>query len=151
MLTAEEMIVPITAENLDDCVNAFLKAYNGPPWNYNWTYDRARKYLSEYTECGQFVGFVLYDEGQIVGATLGHIKTWWTNDQLMIDEFFIAGEKQGMGYGKKLLAFWEQYAAENKIGSIILMTNRYMPSYGFYNKIGYTDIEQYVFMFKPVF
>ena len=144
------MIEPITAENLDDCVNAFLKAYNGPPWNYSWTYDKAKKYLSEYRSCSQFVGFVLYDEGQIAGATFGHIKTWWTNDQLMIDEFFISGEKQGKGYGKKLLAYCDQYASENQIGSIVLMTNRYMPAYGFYNKIGYTATEQYVFMFKQV-
>jgi len=144
------MITHVTKENLEDCVAAFLKAYNGPPWNYSWTYDKAKKYLSEYMGCGQFVGFVLYDEGQVVGATFGHIKTWWTSDQLMIDEFFIAGEKQRMGYGKKLIGFCNQYAKENQLGSIVLMTNRYMPSYGFYGKAGYITIEQYVFMFKQV-
>ncbi|GAA4089435.1 GNAT family N-acetyltransferase [Mucilaginibacter panaciglaebae] len=144
------MILTITTENLEDCVYAFLKAYNGPPWNYNWTYEKAKKYLSEYVESGRFVGFVLYDEDKIVGATFGHIKTWWTSEQLMIDEFFISGEKQGMGYGKKLLSYCDQYASENNIGSIVLMTNRYMPAYGFYNKIGYTTTEQYVFMFKQI-
>jgi len=144
------MITPISIENLDDCVNAFLKAYNGPPWNYNWTYDNAKKYLSEYVAGSRFAGFILYDEGQIAGATFGHIKTWWTGEQLMIDELFISGEKQGRGYGKKLLEYCEQYSAENNISSVVLMTNQYMPSFGFYNKVGYTTAEQFVFMFKPI-
>lgn len=144
------MVVPVTIENLGDCVSAFLKAYNGPPWNYNWTYEKAKQYLSEYMGCSQFVGFVLYDEEQVVGATFGHTKTWWTDKQFMIDEFFIAGEKQRMGYGKKLIGFCDQYARENQTGSIMLMTNRYMPSYGFYDKEGYTTTEQYIFMFKQL-
>jgi len=145
-----KMIVPVTIENLGDCVSAFLKAYNGPPWNYNWTYEKAKQYLSEYMGCNQFAGFVLYDEELAVGATFGHTKTWWTDKQFMIDEFFISGEKQRMGYGKKLIGFCEQYANENQTGSIVLMTNRYMPSYGFYDKAGYTTTEQYVFMFKQL-
>jgi len=144
------MITPITFENLDDCVSAFIKAYNGAPWNYNWTYDKAKQYLSEYMSCGQFVGFAIYDEGQLVGAILGHTKTWWTNQQLMIDEFFVSSDKQGKGYGKKLLAHCDIYAAEKGITTALLMTNKYMPAYNFYNKIGYTAADQYVFMFKQV-
>lgn len=142
------MITPITRENIEDCVPVFLSAYNGPPWNYYWTKDRAKQYLSEYLSCGQFVGFVLYEGQQAVGAALGHTKTWWTNRQLMIDEFFISAEKQRKGYGKKLLEFCDTYASENNISSIVLMTNRHMPSYSFYDKVGYTTAEQYVFMFR---
>jgi aminoglycoside 6'-N-acetyltransferase I len=98
-------MVPITTENLDDCIVVFLKSYNQPPWNYHWTYEKAKQYLSEYLECKQFIGFALYDQNQAVGAIFGHKKTWWTNQQLMIDEFFISPEMQRMGYGKKLLEF----------------------------------------------
>ncbi|MHB8209253.1 GNAT family N-acetyltransferase [Mucilaginibacter sp.] len=142
------MIVPITTENIKDGVPIFLKSYNQPPWNYNWTFEKAEKYLLEYLGCKQFIGFILYDQDQAAGLILAHKKTWWTNQQLMIDEFFITPEKQRMGYGKKLLGFCEQYAAENQIESIVLMTNKYMPSYDFYDNIGYITTEQYVFMFK---
>ena len=144
------MIVPLTLQNIGDCTPVFLKAYNGPPWNYGWTAEKAEQYLAEYLGCTQFVGFVLYGEDQAVGAMLGHRKTWWTNQQLMIDEFFVSAEKQRMGYGKKLLAYCDQYAREKQIESIVLMTNKYMPSFSFYNKAGYTATEQYIFMFKQV-
>lgn len=142
------MITSINKENFDDCVSAYIKAYNCPPWNYHWTNERAREYLLEYMNCSQFVGFALYDEYKIVGAVFAHTKTWWTGKQLMIDEFFVSREKQKMGYGKKMLKHCDQYAAENQIGSLVLMTNRYMPSFKFYEKEEYTAIEQYVFMFK---
>jgi aminoglycoside 6'-N-acetyltransferase I len=142
------MIRSVTTENLDECVSAFLKAYNCPPWNYNWTREKARQYLLEYTSCKQFVGFALYDDEQVVGAAFTHTKTWWTSPQLMIDEFFISGEKQRHGYGKTLLVHCDQFAREQQISSIVLMTNKFMPSYMFYEKNDYLTTQQYVFMFK---
>lgn len=144
------MIIPVTTENINDCVVVFLKSYNQPPWNYHWTGEKAKQYLSEYLDCKQFVGFVLYDQNQAAGAIMCHSKTWWTNQQLMIDEFFISPEKQRMGYGKKLLESCNQYAINKKIGSIVLMTNKYMPAYNFYDKTSFTTTEQFVFMFKQV-
>jgi GNAT superfamily N-acetyltransferase len=142
--------VSLTDQNLDDCVGVFIKAYNQPPWNYHWTFDKAKQYLIEYMNCTQFAGFILYDEGEPVGAILGHKKTWWTGPQFMIDEFFISPERQRKGYGKKLLDFCDQYANENGIELLILMTNKYMPAYQFYTKSGYINAEQYVFMFKQL-
>ncbi|TWJ00646.1 aminoglycoside 6'-N-acetyltransferase I [Mucilaginibacter frigoritolerans] len=144
------MIVPITLENVDECVPAYIKAYNCPPWNYAWTYSKAQAYLVEYLGCQQFIGFALYDDDKLTGAVFAHVKTWWTNQQLMIDEFFVSQEKQRMGYGKKMLDYCDLYAAKYQIDSIVLMTNKYMPSYKFYNKEGYISTEQYVFMFKQI-
>jgi aminoglycoside 6'-N-acetyltransferase I len=141
---------PITADNLNDCIDIFIQAYNAPPWNFNWTAEIAKQYLLEYTGTPYFVGFILYDDGAAVGAVLAHKKTWWTNNQLFIDEFFISPAKQRMGYGKKLMDHCNQYAKEKKLEILVLMTNKYMPSFKFYNKISYTTTEQFVFMFKQV-
>lgn len=143
-------ITPLTTQNLDECVNVFMKSYNAPPWNYHWNLENAKQYLSEYLDCKTFVGFVFCDEGEVVGAILGHNKTWWTGKQFMIDEFFISPERQRMGYGKKLLDFCDQYTSENQVELLILMTNKFMPAYKFYNKSGYITAEQYVFMFKQL-
>ncbi|WPU95687.1 GNAT family N-acetyltransferase [Mucilaginibacter sabulilitoris] len=143
-------IVSLTKENLADCIKVFLKAYNGAPWNYLWTAEKASLYLTEYITSSNFIGFILYDDNVAVGAMLGHFKTWWTNDQLMIDEFFIASEKQRKGYGKRLMQFCSDKAKERGAELIVLMTNKYMPAYQFYNKINYTTTEQYVFMFKQL-
>lgn len=143
-------IQPITKLNLDDCIDVFISAYNQAPWNYNWTLAKAKQYLSEYVDRSNFVGFILYDDHNAVGATFAHQKTWWTNQQLMIDEFFISAKKQKMGYGKTLMNYCNQYAQQHDIQLSILMTNKYMPAYKFYDKQGYTTTEQYVFMFKQL-
>jgi GNAT superfamily N-acetyltransferase len=146
--TKQCVIAPVVAENIDECVSVYLKAYNCPPWNYSWTFEKAKDYLLEYMNCRQFIGFALYDEDKITGAVFAHRKTWWTGQQLMIDEFFVSQEKQRMGFGKRLLEHCDRYAADHQIGSTVLMTNKYMPSFKFYNSEGYTPTEQYVFMFK---
>lgn len=143
-------IYPVTEDKLDECVAIFIKAYNSPPWNCAWTPEKARQYLSEYLGAPNFVGFLFYVDEELVGATFGHQKTWFTSQQLMIDEFFIAPEHQRKGYGKKLMEHCNQYAKQNNIGIVFLMTNKYMPSYKFYEKTDYTTIEQFVFMFKQV-
>jgi ribosomal protein S18 acetylase RimI-like enzyme len=143
-------IRPITPANLDECIGIFIKAYNAPPWNYNWTPEKSKQYLAEYAANPHFAGFILYDDNEPVGAVLAHKKTWWTNRQLFIDEFFIAPNKQRMGYGKILMDHCNTYANDNKLEILVLMTNKYMPSFKFYNKIGYTTTEQFIFMFKQV-
>lgn len=146
----ELKIIPITAENIDQCVAVFMESYNQPPWNYQWTLVRAKEYLMEYLGSAHFVGFVFYDQGVPVGAFLGHKKTWWTNSQLMIDEFFISPNKQRLGLGKSMMDYSYQYAEREKLELVVLMTNKYMPAYKFYNKIGFTTMEQFVFMFNQV-
>jgi aminoglycoside 6'-N-acetyltransferase I len=143
-------ISKISPDTLDDCVKIYLKAYNRPPWNYQWTADMAKKYLLEYVGNPQFTGFALYDQDNIVAAVFGHEKTWWTAQQLIIDEFFVAPENQRMGHGNKLMNHVNEHAQKNGIDLVILMTNKYMPSYKFYNKIGFTTTEQFVFMFNQI-
>lgn len=150
LANTKQEIVPITEENVHECVAVYMKAYNCPPWNYHWTEDRAKEYLAEYVGCKTFKGFALYVDNTLVAAVLAHTKTWWTNKQLMIDEFFVSQDHQRKGYGKILLSYCDRYASEHQIQSIVLMTNKYMPSYRFYDKEGYTTTEQYVFMFKQV-
>ena len=143
-------ITPITPENLSDCIAVFIKAYNHAPWNFQWTTDTAQQYLVEYMSSSTFLGFILYDEQSPVGAVLAHTKTWWTNKQMMIDEFFITSERQRKGYGKKLMDFCNILAREQHAELLVLMTNKYMPAYAFYEKLSYTTIEPYVFMFKQL-
>ncbi|WP_183558339.1 GNAT family N-acetyltransferase [Mucilaginibacter sp. SP1R1] len=143
-------IVSITLENFNDCVGIFIKAYNQAPWNYQWTVEKASQYLAEYMSSDYFIGFILYDQDLPVGAILGHTKTWWTNKQMVIDEFFITAESQRKGYGQYLMEFCSSYAKKEEVELLTLMTNKYMPAYKFYNKNDYITTEQYVFMFKPL-
>ena len=140
----------LTKDDIEKCAQLYIRSYNRPPWNYNWSYEKAVKYLTEYIERSRFVGFVLCDGDEFAGATLGHSKTWWTNDLLYVDELFISPDKQRLGYGQMLLDHAEKYAKEQGFDVITLITNKYMPSMKFYTNINYIHAEQFVFLFKPL-
>jgi len=140
----------ITANDIDQCAQVFMAAYNRLPWNYGWKQEKAAKYLREYLGAPGFAGFLAIDNDQVVAAMFGHIKTWWTNDQLVIDELFVDAASQGKGYGKHLMEHCEQYCREKSLEMIVLMTNKFMPAYNFYLSNDYVKVDQYVFMFKQV-
>lgn len=143
-------IRPLIKTDIDKCAQLFIESYNRPPWNYNFTFDKAVTYLNEYAERGRFVGFVLCEGDDIAGAMLGHSKTWWTNDLLFIDEFFISPDRQRMGYGKLLLDHSEKYAREQGYEVVTLMTSKHMPAMKFYKGVNYLQAEHFVFLFKPL-
>jgi aminoglycoside 6'-N-acetyltransferase I len=143
-------ILEITKSDIPRCAETFLASYNQLPWNYNWKLPDAIKYLDEYMGAPQFKGFMVCDNDQVSGALLGHTKTWWTNNQFMIDELFIDPGMQGKGYGKLLLKQAEQYAKDSSLERLILMTNKFMPALQFYNKNDFNKVDQYVFMFKQL-
>ena len=143
-------IKKISPTDIDACTQVFMQAYNCLPWNYNWKPEDAKKYLSEYADSKQFVGFVVYEGELILGAILAHCKTWWTNEQLYIDELFITPAKQGKGYGKQLILHTQQYCKEQGIEMLTLMTNKYMPSYKVYNALNFIKAEQFTLMFKQL-
>jgi aminoglycoside 6'-N-acetyltransferase I len=143
-------IIALTETDIDKCAELFMQSYNRPPWNYNFNREKARTYLNEYVERSRFVGFMLCEDDQVVGAMLGHSKTWWTNDLLFIDEFFISPERQRKGYGKLLLDHSEQYAKDQGYEVVMLMTSKHMPAMQFYKGLNYLQAEHFVFLFKPL-
>ena len=143
-------IKPFEPNDLPGCARVFMQAYNGLPWNYGWKEPEAYTYLSEYAESKQFVGFVLFEGTEVAAALFAHRKTWWTGDQLFVDELFVSGDKQSLGYGRVLMQYAEEYCRKNSLSMITLMTNKLMPALKFYESLEYTRVDQYVFLFKQV-
>lgn len=137
----------LTRADINNCANLIMQAYNGRPWNYQWTSPKALLYLTELFESSRFVGFVIYEGEELVAAMFAHAKTWWIDDQLMIDELFVSAHAQGKGYGQTLMNSAIEYTKNNNIGSITLMTHKYMPAFSFYEKNKFIRAEQYVLMF----
>jgi aminoglycoside 6'-N-acetyltransferase I len=142
--------IELTKIHIDACANIFIKTYNEAPWNYQWNLEDAKKYLGEYMSSAEFVGFAIYDGSEIAGAILAHTKTWWTNDQLYIDELFVAPGMQKKGFGKKLVERAEQYALENNLQTLVLMTHKFMPAMTFYENNDFLHAPPFVLLFKNV-
>ncbi len=143
-------IQPVTENDIENCTKVFMQTYNKEPWNYQWEFEDALRYLTEYYSSPQFKGFILYDNDVFAGAMFAHTKSWWTGSQLYIDELFIAPNSQRKGYGKTLMSYAEQYALENGFGTITLMTHKFMPSMKFYDGIDYMHAQPLVILFKQV-
>ncbi len=140
----------LTREDLQTCAELITKAYSGRPWNYQWTPVKALKYLTELFESSRFAGFCLIDNNELVACMFAHLKTWWINDLLMIDELFVSPSNQGKGHGQALMDAAQEFCTQNGISSINLITHKYMPAISFYEKNKFHQAEQYVLMFKEI-
>jgi aminoglycoside 6'-N-acetyltransferase I len=135
-------------DDLDACVNLLMETYNPPPWNNHWTQETGTRYLSELMSNNNFIGYVITESDRITGAMFSHRKTWWTNDEIFIDELFIKPDRQRQGYGEKLIAQAEKLSKELGLGGVTLLTNKYHPAKLFYEKNGYVAAEHVLFMYK---
>lgn len=137
-------------KHLNACSILLMRTYNCAPWENHWSVDTSVRYLKEYISNPRFVGFVASEGNDIVGAAFCHEKTWWTDDELFVDEFYISPEFQRKGYGHQLLCHIENYIKEKKLAGFTLLTNRYMPAVNFYEKNGFVKAEHVVFMYKQI-
>lgn len=141
-------IKAISANELDACAALLINAYNCEPWNNHWTMETARRYLMEFL-CGErFEGYLMMENGRALGAAFCHSRTWWTGDELYIDEFYIESSMQRRGLGKELLAHIEQSVKSQGLEGITLLTNRFFPARDFYLKNGFEPAEHVLFMYK---
>jgi ribosomal protein S18 acetylase RimI-like enzyme len=144
------MIREFHPNDLPTCVELLIEAYNDEPWNYHWTVETATRYLNEFVASENFVGFVICEDTTIVGTMFAHRKTWWTKDELFVDEVYIAPRCQRQGYGTKLLDHAEGYAKVEGLAGLTLLTDRHMPAAAFYVKHGYLEAKHVIFMYKVV-
>jgi len=108
----------------------------------NWDPEQAayvRTKLMEYnlqqvgkTEVENFSFFVRDSDGTVVGGMTGAI--FW--DMMRVDILWLDEQLRGQGYGSKLVAMAEQYAAEKNCKLIKLDTYSFQAP-EFYKKLGY--------------
>ena len=130
-----------------------MQSFNSPPWNEEWSKERAYEYISDVFNTPRFIGFILADGDENIAYALCHKRYWWSKDDLYkinMELFFTKPAYQQKGYGAVLLAHLEKYAQDNELGSIMLYTKKDKPSYQFYNKNGFVVIDNLPNMFKRI-
>ena len=90
----------------------------------------------------------LYDGGELVGISIGCIKHWCRGTEYHIEELCIRTDMQGKGYGTEFFRLIEDLLKERGYRQIYLQTQRNMPAYEFYKKLGFTEIPEWVSFFK---
>jgi aminoglycoside 6'-N-acetyltransferase I len=146
------LIRKFTFEDMDKCAALYKEVFSDDPWYDKWvSQDQVREYLNELIQNPVFEGFVALDDSEIVAVCLGHIKSWWTGKEFVVDEFFVHNEKQGNGIGTTFMDFICNYLLENEYVRLTLLTNKEIPAEDFYLKNGFLNNQKRILMTKNLF
>lgn len=136
-------------EDLHEAGQQFFDTFTKAPWFDKWTdADHARIYLLEFFQNPAFIGFVITDNGQIIGASYGSKTSFYTGATCHINEFFISDHVQSKGLGTIFMAEIEKLLAQKNIHLITLLTDRNTPAEKFYDKVGFTADQMNIFYYK---
>lgn len=140
----------LKAEDIPACADILCSVYNNELWQCRWDRETAEEYLTDIFQMKKFVGYVIEEEGVVLGSVYAHEKVWWNNSEIVIEEIFIRPQEQRKGYGATLLRKIEEYVKEKGMAGITLLTNKYAPAPRFYRKNGFVDCEHILYLCKEV-
>ena len=142
-----------TFDDINQCAEDFVLAFNSPPWNEGWSVSRAKEYVNDTFSHPKFIGFILCDGYKNIAYALCYKRYWWsTSDkyQLYVEQFFVSPENQHKGYGGVLINHMQKYAKEHDMRSIVLLTKKEIECYDFYHRKEFDDIDSLVFMCRQI-
>ena len=131
------------------CSQLFMDTFSREPWNEQYESDEeVFNYFTNFLSLDSFLGFIGLEEGRIIALCVGMRKPWLKGVEYYIDQFCIAPRYQSQGIGSRFLAEIERRVVDLGMQGILLNTEKSYPSYGFYRKNGFVEIEGLVVMGK---
>ncbi|MFA1822924.1 GNAT family N-acetyltransferase [Virgibacillus oceani] len=144
----KETIEPITIDKTEECVELYINVFNSEPWNETWTYVTAEERLIDLLHTPKFLGFSLYDNGNLIGFIAGNSKKSYGGLTYYLAELCINNQIQGKGHGSKLLLCLEDELKKRGIQSLYLLTSNGGLAESFYLKNGYSINDKRIVMKK---
>lgn len=133
--------------DLEPCSELMLKVFSGEPWYDQWdSVQHVQQYLAEFMDNPVFLGFVIEQKGKILGASLGHTKSWYSGKEYYIQEYFIDTDLQGSGLGSALMNGMKAYLSSVHVHCMVLLTEKDLPAEDFYRKHGFEVKKDIIFM-----
>ncbi|WP_242615029.1 GNAT family N-acetyltransferase [Paenibacillus solani] len=133
--------------DLEPCSELMLKVFSGEPWFDQWdSVLHVQQYLAEFMDNPVFMGFVIEQEGKILGASFGHTKSWYSGKEYCIQEYYIDTDLQGGGLGSALMHGIKGYLKSINIHCMVLLTEKDLPAEDFYRKHGFEVKKDIIFM-----
>ena len=118
----------------------FVKIFSQEPWNDCWDDpEQLRRYMEELLGTPNALCLGLFEDDVLVGISLGRIRHWYQGTEYWIDELGIDPERQGMGAGRRFLELIDGDLRKREVAAVVLLTDRRVPAYRFYQKNGFTE------------
>lgn len=135
--------------NIKEIKEFFFDIFTKEPWNDDWSdKNQLHAYIMDLIGNVNSLVHGLFENGTMVGLSMGSIRHWYSGTEYYIDEFSIKTEEQGRGLGAQLLQAIETFIKRRGMKHIFLQTERNVPAYNFYKKNGYFELENHVAFVK---
>jgi len=139
-------------QDFDNSAKLYKEVFSEQPWNDGWIrLSKVKEYLKELIQNPVFSGYVVYQNSELMAACFGHSRSWWSGNEFVIDEFFVASQCQGQGVGSLLLNYLENHPELRNVNSFQLSTNYDVPARDFYHKNGFKIRNNRITMTKRFF
>jgi aminoglycoside 6'-N-acetyltransferase I len=138
-------------DDYKDMKRLFLDVFSNEPWFDKWNIKQLDLYMKDLTENSNSLSLALYDEKEeLIGCSLGYIYNWWEGREYFIKEFFISRKIQSQGAGSTFLSLINDRLRVEDVQHITLNTEKTVPAYHFYQKNGFSVLENSAFLVKKV-
>ena len=145
MIDTQYRLERLGTDHLAQIRELFAGVFTGEPWNDDWS-DREQLdlYLLDLTGQSNSLTYGLFEDEELIGVALGHIRHWYSGTEYFVDEFCIRTDRQGNGIGTCFLSEIEKEIKKLGLVQIFLQTEKSVPAYGFYLKNGFCELKDHV-------
>ena len=144
-------LIELDESYLPQMAELYREAFAGEPWNDDWSdTNQLNEYMKDMSKAYNALNYGLLIDGKLAGMSVGKINHWWEGTNYNIEELCISPSYQGQGIGSGFLELIEQCIREKGLAGIFLQTDNDKPSYRFYHKNGFQDLDMHVSLYKSM-
>lgn len=142
-------IVKLEKDKLDACVDLFIETFSKAPWNDVYeSRNQVVTFFENHMDNNYFVGYVGIIDDEVVALSVGMKKPWINGMEYYIDEFCVNTKWQGQGIGSVFISLIEADIKAQGMNGMMLNTEKNYPSRTFYEKNGFSVIEDLIILVK---
>lgn len=143
-------IKELNLHQIKDITLLFQDVFSQEPWNDKWNDEHLHLYLLDLMDNKNSLSYGLFDQNQMIGLSIGHIRHWYQGTEYRIDEFCIDTKYQSQGCGTFFLQEIEKQVKEKNIKTLFLQTDRTIPAYHFYQKNGFETVDDLITLVRNI-
>jgi aminoglycoside 6'-N-acetyltransferase I len=138
----------LTDQWLSGCVDLYVKTFNAPPWNEDWSPADALQRLGDFLASPRSAGVCVTDlDGEVIGFALGHRERYSDGDHFLLQELCVRQDLQRQGHGTELLQGLGEVLPG--VSRWYLLTAHASEAASFYQKNGFRPAKQVGVFVRP--
>ena len=144
-------LIELDDSYLPQMAELYREAFSGEPWNDDWSdTEQLSEYMKDISKAYNALNYGLVVDGKLAAMSIGKINHWWEGTNYNVEELCVSPSYQGQGVGSEFLELIEQSVREKGLDGIFLQTDNDKPSYHFYHKNGFMDLDAHISLYKSV-